>query len=127
MYKEHLWDHYKHPRKKERIPMPNCTYHEHNPSCGDELTIDFTIDDGVIKDVGWAGRGCVISLSAASMLCEELPGMKVEDVIRLPRDDMLEMLGIDLHIMRIKCGLLALHTAKKGLCKYLGSQEEGEW
>jgi nitrogen fixation NifU-like protein len=49
------------------------------------------------------------------MLCEHIEGMPLEEARRFGRDEMLEMLGIPLGPVRLKCGLLALKTMKAGL------------
>ncbi len=127
MYREHLMDHYKHPRNHGELESPTVSHTEKNPSCGDTITMDFLIEDGKVKDVRFRGEGCAISMAAASMLAEELPGKKVEQVVLMPRDEMLELIGVPLTTMRVKCGLLALHTAKKALAKNLGEEAKGEW
>lgn len=127
MYKEHLMDHYKHPRHNTTLKSPTAERSEKNPSCGDSLTLQFLIKDDVIQDVGFTGEGCAISIAAASMLCEELPEKSVDDVLSMTREDMLELIGVPLTTMRVKCGLLGLHTAKKALYEYKGKALKGEW
>ena len=73
------------------------------------------VRDGRIAKVRFSGHGCSISQAAASMLCEAVEGKSLEEVRKLSRDDMLEMLGIDLGPVRLKCGMLALKTLKAGV------------
>ncbi len=120
-------DHYKHPRHNKTLENPQAERYEKNPSCGDELTLQFTISDDDIIDVGFTGQGCAISIAAASMLLEELLGKSVDDVLAMTREDMLELIGVPLTTMRVKCGLLGLHTAKKALYQYKGKTLQGEW
>lgn len=127
MYREHLMDHYKHPRRNKTLDNPSAERYEKNPSCGDTLTLQFTIQDDVITDVGFTGEGCAISMAAASMLVEDMPGMSVDEVLLMTREDMLELIGVPLTTMRVKCGLLGLHTAKKALYQYKGQTLQGEW
>ena len=49
------------------------------------------------------------------MLCERVVGKSLEEVKRIGRDDVLEMLGIELGPVRLKCALLALKTLKAGV------------
>ena len=115
IYRENILEHYKHPRNRGTLEDPDYTYEDANPLCGDRLRMDFRVKDGVIVETRFTGYGCSISQAAASMLCEKLEGMKLEDARRLGREDVLEMLGIELGPVRLKCGLLALKTMKAGL------------
>lgn len=115
LYREHILDHYQHPRHHGTLEAPDITYKDANPLCGDELRMDFKIADGRIADVAFSGHGCSISQAAASMLCEHIAGKPLEDVKKVSRDDVLEMLGIELGPVRLKCALLALKTMKAGI------------
>lgn len=127
MYREHLMDHYKDPRYYGTMDEPDVSHHEKNPSCGDEITVDIRIDDDMIDGLVFSGHGCAISTAAMSMLAEQLQGAKIDDVLRMSKDDMLELIGVELTTMRVKCGLLGLHTVKKALYKHLGQKMKGEW
>lgn len=120
-------DHYKHPRHKGTIEHPHAEHTEKNPSCGDTCHITLTVKDGVIQDAKFDGEGCAISIAGASMLLEELEGASVKDALSFSREDMLELIGVPLTTMRVKCGLLGLHTLKKTLCKLEGAELQGEW
>ncbi len=124
MYKEHIMDHYKHPRNNAALKNPTISHSEKNPSCGDSITVDISITDNVIDAIGFTGEGCAISMAAASMLFEDMQSMSVDDVLTLTREDMLEMIGIPLTTMRVKCGMLALHAVKKALYTYKARQGE---
>lgn len=114
LYRENILDHFKHPRNHGTIENPDITYEDANPLCGDSIRIDIRVKDGRIEDIKFSGHGCSISQAAASMLCEKVQGMTLEEAKKLTRDDMLEMLGIELGPVRLKCGLLALKTLKAG-------------
>ena len=124
LYRENILEHYKHPRNKGTLEHPDITYEDANPLCGDKIRMDINVRDGKIADVRFSGVGCSISQAAASMLCEAIEGKPVDEVKQLGRDDMLEMLGIELGPVRLKCGLLALKTLKAGV--YGMSQWPGE-
>jgi nitrogen fixation NifU-like protein len=115
LFRENILEHYKHPRNRGTLEDPDFSYEDANPLCGDRLRMDFRVKDGVIEQVRFSGHGCSISQAAASMLTEHLEGMKLEDAKRIGRDDVLEMLGIELGPVRLKCALLALKTMKAGL------------
>jgi nitrogen fixation NifU-like protein len=128
IYRENILDHYKHPRHRGTLEHPDITYEDANPLCGDRLRMDLKIDDGKISDIRFSGQGCSISQAAASMLCEAVQGQSLEEVKKLDRDDVLEMLGIELGPVRLKCGLLALKTLKAGVygIHQWPGEEEGE-
>jgi nitrogen fixation NifU-like protein len=115
LYRENILEHYKHPRNRGTLEHPDLTYEDANPLCGDKIRMDINVRDGKIDAVRSSGTGCSISQAAASMLCEAIEGKPVEEVKKLGRDDMLEMLGIELGPVRLKCGLLALKTLKAGV------------
>ena len=115
LYRENILEHYKHPRNRGTLEHPDITYEDANPLCGDKIRMDINVKDGKIADVRFSGVGCSISQAAASMLCEAIEGKPVDEVKKLGRDEMLEMLGIELGPVRLKCGLLALKTLKAGV------------
>ena len=115
LFRENILDHYQHPRSRGTLEHPDITYEDANPLCGDRIRMDVNVKDGRIHQVRFSGVGCSISQAAASMLCEAVEGKTLEEVKRLSRDDVLEMLGIDLGPVRLKCGLLALKTLKAGV------------
>jgi len=115
LYRENILEHYKHPRNRGTLEHPDITYEDANPLCGDKIRMDLNVRDGKIEEVRFSGVGCSISQAAASMLCEAIEGKPIDEVKKLNRDDMLEMLGIELGPVRLKCGLLALKTLKAGV------------
>ena len=128
LYRENILEHYQHPRNRGTLEHPDITYEDANPLCGDRIRMDLQIKDGRIEQIRFSGHGCSISQAAASMLCEAVEGKPLEDVKKLGRDDVLEMLGIELGPVRLKCGLLALKTLKAGaygMTQWPG-EDEGE-
>ena len=115
LYRQNILDHYQNPRNFGTLEHPDISAEDSNPLCGDEIRIDLRVKDGVIEDVRFSGKGCSISRAAASMLTEEIRGKTLEEVKRIGRDDVLEMLGIELGPVRLKCALLALKTLKVGV------------
>jgi len=115
LYRENILDHYRNPRHRGTLERPDITYEDANPLCGDRLRMDLNVRDGRIAEVRFSGTGCSISQASASMLCEAIEGKPLEEVKKISRDDVLEMLGIELGPVRLKCGLLALKTLKAGV------------
>jgi len=115
LYREAILDHYKHPRRKGHLDEPNVHYHDHNPFCGDELTIELKIEDGVVVDAAFDGRGCAISQATASMIMEEIVGTPVDELKTWDKEYILDMLGIEIGPVRLKCALLPLKVLKAGV------------
>lgn len=115
LYREAILDHYKHPRRKGHIDGPDIHYHDTNPFCGDEVTIELKVADGLVVDAAFDGRGCAISQASASMMMEEIVGMSVDDLKEWGKEDVLDMLGIEIGPVRLKCALLPLKALKAGL------------
>ena len=117
MYRERILDHYRNPRRYGHLSPLTFSHTGENASCGDELTFDVRLaDDGeTIEEVSFRGDGCAISLASASMLAEQLPGMTVEEVVELDREDALEKLGVEISPMRIDCAILAERVVQDGI------------
>jgi nitrogen fixation NifU-like protein len=114
-YRQNILDHYQNPRNFGTLERPDISAEDSNPLCGDKIRIDLRVKDGTIEEVRFSGVGCSISGAAASMLTEEVKGKTLEEVKRIGRDEVLEMLGIELGPVRLKCALLALKTLKVGV------------
>ena len=114
IYQEDILDHYENPSNYGTIEDADISYTEDNPLCGDQIRMDLKVRDRIITDVRFSGHGCTISQAAASMLTEEIKGRRLDEIKELSKDDILEMLGIPLGPVRLKCGLLALKVLKAG-------------
>jgi nitrogen fixation NifU-like protein len=113
LYRENILQHYKHPHHWGELADPDYEAEDNNPLCGDELKVQLRVDEeGRIVDIAFSGHGCAISQAAASMAADEVIGMPVDDLLRLDRDFVLELLGIDISATRIKCALLSLKVLK---------------
>jgi nitrogen fixation protein NifU and related proteins len=115
LYREAILDHYKHPRRKGHLENPDIQHHDHNPFCGDEITIQLKVADDVVVDAAFDGRGCAISQATASMLMEEIVGKSLEELKQLDKEYILELLGIEIGPVRLKCALLSLKVLKAGV------------
>ena len=125
-YREYILDHYRNPRNRGTLDPADITYEDSNPLCGDQLRIDLLVKDGVVDDVKFSGRGCAISQASASMLTEMIEGKPLDEVKRISKDDILEMLGIPLTPVRVKCALLGLKVLKGGVYGVGGADEDEE-
>ena len=115
MYREQIIDLYENPLNHGHIESPDFTYEEDNPLCGDVVRIDVKLDENRrVADVKWSGDGCAISQAAASLLTDEIRGKSLEEVQAYSKDDLLELLGIQLSMTRVKCALLSLKVLKAG-------------
>ncbi|WP_115865313.1 Fe-S cluster assembly sulfur transfer protein SufU [Halorussus litoreus] len=125
MYRQQILDHYKNPRNCGEIEEPTYTHAGENPMCGDEIRIDVELDDDeeVIERVAFRGDGCAISQASASMLTGKLQGMTVVEMQELDRDDVVDMLGVDISPMRIKCAVLAEKVVQDGAKIYEGEAD----
>lgn len=113
LYRELILDHYKNPIYKGKITNSDFSFEDENPLCGDFLHIDLQTDEkGVIKDAKFDGHGCAISMASADMLLETLIGKTLDDVKKLSKQDILDLLGIELSPVRLKCALLSLKVVK---------------
>jgi len=99
-YRENILDHYKNPRNSGHLEHPTVTAEGVNPLCGDELSVELEVEDGVVRDVRFNGRGCAISQAAASMISEVAKGRAVDEVRGFGAEDVLEELGIPLMPIR---------------------------
>ena len=128
MYRQQILDHYKNPRNYGDLPDATYSHVGENPSCGDTIEVDVKLadDDETIEAVAFTGDGCAISQAAASLLTQELPGKSVAELNEMDTDDVVDLLGVDISPMRIKCAVLARQVAQDGAKLYRGEIDEKE-
>lgn len=115
MYREQIIDLYEHPLNQGHIDAADFSYEEDNPLCGDVIRIEVKLDDQRrVADVRWTGEGCAISQAAASLLTEEIKGKSIDEVKAFSKEELLDLLGINLSMTRVKCALLSLKVLKAG-------------
>ncbi len=129
MYREVILDHYKNPRGHGVIDGADAEAEGQNPLCGDEVSIfvAFGEDGETIDDVKFSGRGCAISQAATSMLTEMVKGRTATAIATLPKDELLDEIGIPLTPIRLKCALLGLGVLKVALHRAKGTALPEEW
>jgi nitrogen fixation NifU-like protein len=129
LYREVILDHYKNPRGHGTIEGADAEAEGQNPLCGDEVSIfvQFAEDGETIDDVKFSGRGCAISQASTSMLMEMAKGRTASEIAALPKDDLLDELGIPLSPVRLKCALLGLGVLKVALHRAKGTPLPEEW
>jgi nitrogen fixation NifU-like protein len=113
LYRENILQHYKNPHNWGELQDADYEADDLNPLCGDELKVQLKVDgDDRIADVRFSGHGCAISQASASMASDEIIGMPIEDLLKLDRSFVLDLLGIDISATRLKCALLSLKVLK---------------
>ena len=129
LYREVILDHYKNPRGHGIIEGADAHAEGENPLCGDEVTISvrFGEDGETIDEIGFEGRGCAISQAATSMLTEMVKGRKASEVAELPKEELLDEIGIPLTPIRLKCAILGLGVLKVALHRAKGTPLPEEW
>lgn len=126
-YRDYILDHYRSPRNFGHLDHPTASAEDINPLCGDQIRMELAADEaGIVRDVRFSGKGCAISQASASMLTEELKGMKLEDVAKLSKDVVLENVGIGISPTRMKCAMLGLRVAKSAAVGELASWPDEE-
>jgi len=116
LYRDQIIDRYKNPRHKGELDPHDYTYEDDNPLCGDRIRIDVRVDaQGRVSEAAFSGVGCAISQASADLLTEAVVGKSLDQVKQMGKDDILEMLGIELGPVRLKCALLSLKVLKAGV------------
>jgi nitrogen fixation protein NifU and related proteins len=115
LYRELIIDRYKNPLYRGELEPHDISFEDENPLCGDFIRIDLRVDEaGKVKEAVFSGHGCAISQASADLLIESVYGKDLDEIKALTKEDILEMLGLELGPVRLKCALLPLKVLKAG-------------
>lgn len=117
LYRDEILEHYRRPHHAGHLRQPDLRHEGYNPLCGDRVTFELAITDGLVADVAIETRGCAISTAAASLLADELIGRSLEEIRAMPAAEALELLGIEVSPARLHCALLAHETVQAALAE----------
>jgi nitrogen fixation NifU-like protein len=116
LYRELIIDRYKNPHFRGSLEPHDISFEDDNPLCGDHIRIDLRINgDQRVSEVAFDGHGCAISQASADLLAESILGKTLDEVKAINKQDVLDMLGIELGPVRLKCALLSLKVLKAGV------------
>ena len=116
LYRELIIDRYKNPHFRGTLDPHDITFEDDNPLCGDHIRMDLRVDgQEKVSEVAFEGHGCAISQASADLLAESIVGKSLEEVKKITKQDILDMLGIELGPVRLKCALLSLKVLKAGV------------
>lgn len=129
LYREYILEHYRNPQNYGEMESPTFAADGQNPLCGDELHVAVAVDEesGRITQVRFTGQGCAISQASMSILSEEIIGKTLDEVAAMGREDITELVGIDLTPVRLKCALLGLVVVKMGMHEHAGTEAPAGW
>lgn len=115
-YREVIIDRYKNPLHRGILEPHDITFEDENPLCGDHIRIDLILDEqGKVSKAVFNGHGCAISQASADLLLDTVVGKTVDEIKALQKQDVLDLLGIELGPVRLKCALLPLKVLKAGV------------
>jgi len=130
LYRRVIMDHYKNPRNRGQFAdSESLTVDLNNPTCGDRITLQMKVEDGIVKDAKFVGEGCSISMSSASMMTDAVKGKKLDEAVAMANDfsrfmkgedvefeyeDIEALSGVSKFPARIKCAMLSWNALKKG-------------
>lgn len=142
LYRRVIMDHYKNPRNRGTLDEDSVTVNLNNPTCGDRITLQLQLEDGIVKDAKWGGEGCSISMSSASMMTTAIKGKKTGVALEMADkfslmmqgnaaafdeyedgEDIEALSGVNKFPARIKCATLAWNALRKGVQEGKGKHE----
>jgi nitrogen fixation NifU-like protein len=118
LYREELMDIYKNPARRGKMSDSDVSAAQKNPMCGDDINLQLKIEKGIIKDAKFEGSACLVSIVSSEMLLDYLIGKTVEEAKNVSKDQLLNMLNLNLTTSRIGCATLTLTALHKALVDY---------
>jgi nitrogen fixation NifU-like protein len=131
LYRRVIMDHYKNPRNRGRLEAGAVSVDLNNPTCGDKISLQMQVKDGVVLSAKFTGEGCSISMSSASMMTEAVKGRTLEQALQMAEkfsslmkgdpvpfdeyEDIEALSGVSKFPARIKCATLAWNALRKGI------------
>ena len=116
LYREQIIDRYKNPHFRGELDPNDVSFEDDNPLCGDHIRIDLQLDENdVVIEAVFDGKGCSISQAAADLLVESAIGKSLDEIKTFGKDHVMDLLGIELGPVRLKCALLSLKVLKAGV------------
>jgi nitrogen fixation protein NifU and related proteins len=116
LYREVIIDRYKNPVFRGSLEPNDISFEDENPLCGDHIKVELRIDmNNLITEAAFDGHGCAISQASADLLLESIIGKSLDDVKKMNKGNVLDLLGIELGPVRLKCALLPLKILKAGV------------
>ncbi len=124
LYREQLMEYYKDPQNRGTLSDPDVSVYEKNPFCGDEITLQLKVNNGIIDDAKFEGSACAVSVASSEVVTDEIIGKSIDDAKRITKEDILELLGVELTTSRVKCATLVLEALEKALQHYEKKQND---
>ncbi len=118
LYREELMEIYKHPHNRGSMTNPSVSVVKDNPMCGDQISFQLLIKDGVIKDAKYNGSACAVSIISSETLLVALKDKTVGQAGKLSKDDILDLVNLNLTTSRVKCATLCLDALHEALQTY---------
>lgn len=116
LYREIIIEHYKNPTYRGHLDPSDISFADNNPLCGDHIEVNLCVDSNeIVTDARFDGHGCAISQASADLLMESIIGKSLTEIKSLNRQSILDLLGIELGPVRLKCALLSLKVLKAGV------------
>jgi nitrogen fixation NifU-like protein len=116
LYREIIVERYKTPHYKGQLDPYDITFEDENPLCGDRIRIDLRVNnEGQVTEAAFNGHGCAISQASADLLLEDVLGKTLDEIKAMNKENVLDLLGIELGPVRLKCALLPLKVLKAGV------------
>ena len=136
VYNELIMEHSMNSYNKKKLNHADFCEIGHNPNCGDEITLELNVKDGVIEDMAFSGHGCAISQASTSIMIDTLKGKTLEEAKEIVKtfigmikreitdekeleklEDAIAFQNVSHMPARVKCALLAWHTLEDILNK----------